>query len=145
MRFLFRVFVISVAVNYVWEMAQMPLYERMPFDSVRSWLVCFRAALGDGVIVLTIWAAGAAVFRRVHWFTPLTPLTALVALAAGATIAVGIELHALSAERWAYSSLMPILPGINVGVSPLIQLLVLPWPAMRLADYLSQRRRSSPA
>ena len=61
-------FAVSVGVNYVWEMAQMPLYQDMPFDNLRSWLLCFRASLGDGVIILAIWALGFLIFRERYWF-----------------------------------------------------------------------------
>jgi hypothetical protein len=120
-------------VNYVWEMAQMPLYEDMPFSELSSWLLCFRASLGDGLIIVAIWGIGAAVYRSVFWFRPLRIGPALLLLAAGALIAVLIELHALTARRWAYSDLMPVLPLIGTGLSPLVQLLVLPWCTMMLS------------
>ncbi len=130
-------FAVSVGVNYVWEMAQMPLYQEMPFDRLRSWLLCFRASLGDGVIILAIWAIGFAVFRERYWFAPgpdssKTSWGARLAvlLAAGGIIAVAIEIHALGTDRWAYSSLMPLVPYVEVGLSPFIQLLILPYLSM---------------
>ena len=57
----------SVAVNFAWEMAQMRLYA-----STGSWLQdsvgCLTASLGDGGMILMMWAAGAVVFRRLVWF-----------------------------------------------------------------------------
>lgn len=114
-------------------MAQMPLYQNMPFDDPQSWWLCFRASLGDGVIILLIWAIGGAVFSEYHWYRPLGPRNAVVLLLSGAVIAVGIEIHALSTGRWAYSGLMPIVPVVGVGASPFVQLLVLPWVSMALA------------
>lgn len=133
LRFLLRLFVLAVGINFVWEMAQMPLYRNMPFDDLQSWWLCFRASLGDGVIVLSIWAIGAFLFRRHGWFYPVRPLNAVVLLLSGAVIAIGIEIHALNTGRWAYSELMPLLPVIGVGASPIVQLLLLPWLSMRLA------------
>ena len=47
------VFVVAVLLNYVWEIAQMPLYQRQG-----SWLEqaahCFVPSLGDGILVLSI-------------------------------------------------------------------------------------------
>lgn len=133
LRYLLRLFVAAVGINFVWEMVQMPLYQNMPFDDPRSWWFCFRASLGDGVIILAIWAIGAALFRRIRWYRPLGPLNIMILLLTGALIAVGIEIHALSVGRWAYSELMPILPVVGVGASPLVQLLILPWVSMVLA------------
>lgn len=129
--FILRLFFISAAVNFVWEMAQMPLYENMPFDSLMSWWLCFRASLGDGIIVAFIWAIGAVLFREQRWFEVLTPLRAAILLTTGALIAVGIEYVALLRGRWSYSALMPLVPLLDVGLSPFLQLLVLPLPLMR--------------
>ena len=126
-------FVIAVVINYVWEMAQMPLYESMPFAEISSWLICLRASLGDGLIVMAIWGGGALLFRSSLWFLRRQPIPVLYLLFAGAVIAIGIELHALANGRWSYSPLMPVLPLLEVGVSPFLQLLLLPWISMWLA------------
>ena len=133
-RFILRLFIISTAVNYVWEMAQMPLYQDMPFAALSSWLLCFRASLGDGLIIVTIWTLGAGLYKQARWFRPLRRGPALLLLASGALIAVAIELHALANQRWAYSDLMPIVPWLEIGLSPFVQLLLLPWCMMILAD-----------
>jgi hypothetical protein len=135
-RFLAVLFSVAVAINFVWEMVQMPLYENMPWASLRSWLLCFRASLGDGVIVLFIWLLGALLYRRRHWFRRLTPGTVGVLLIAGAAIAVGIEVHALAVGRWSYSQYMPLVPPLGVGLSPFVQLLLLPWICMKTAHSL---------
>ena len=111
-RFIVRLFIVSTAVNYVWEMAQMPLYQDMSFAALSSWLLCFRASLGDGLIIVTIWALGAWLYKRIRWFRPLHLGTVLFLLASGALIAVAIELHALATQRWAYSELMPTVPWL---------------------------------
>lgn len=135
--FLGFLFAVAVGVNYVWEMVQMPLYQDMSFDSLRSWVLCFRASLGDGVIVLAIWTIGYAVFRERYWFARGPEISngvrgarLAVLLLSGAVIAVAIELHALGTDRWAYSSLMPLIPYAEVGASPFLQLLLLPYFSM---------------
>jgi len=115
-------------------MAQMPFYQDMPFTALSSWLLCFRASLGDGLIIVMIWALGAGLYKQVRWFRPLRLGPALLLLASGALIAVAIELHALANQRWAYSDLMPIVPWLEIGLSPFVQLLLLPWCMMILAD-----------
>jgi len=123
-------------------MAQMPLYQNMPVNDPYSWWLCFRASLGDGVIILAIWAIGAVLLRRVHWYELRRPASVAILLLSGAVIAVGIELHALATDRWAYTELMPLLPIVDVGVSPFIQLLLLPWISMVLAGRKSGVNRS---
>ena len=132
-QFLASLLLWSVAVNYPWEMIQMPLYNAMPFSDPMSWLICFRASLGDGVIIVVIWGLGAAMFKDTDWFRRKAFLPILLLLVSGAVIAVLIEIHAINTGRWAYSDLMPIIPPFNVGLSPFIQLLILPRLAMELA------------
>lgn len=145
-------FAVSVGVNYVWEMAQMPLYQDMPFNRLRSWVLCFRASLGDGVIILVIWAIGFTVFRERHWFAPARESSKgargarfALLLAAGGIMAVAIEIHALGTSRWAYSSLMPPVPYLEVGLSPFVQLLILPYLSMIWAQRLYSVYSSGPS
>lgn len=66
-RWLTILFVVSVLVNYLWEVAQAPLYKGMNNFSV-VWWHCGLAVLVDGLLVLLIYAAGWAVLRRRDWF-----------------------------------------------------------------------------
>ncbi len=132
--FMARLFAVAAAVNFVWEMAQMPLYKDMPFEEFSSWVFCFRASLGDGIIVLVIWLIGYAIFHKPRWFRTPKPARILVLLLSGAAIAITVEIHAIATGRWDYSALMPLLPIVGIGLSPFIQLLILPILSMRLAD-----------
>ena len=122
-----------MGINFIWEMAQMPLYRDMPFSALSSWWFCLRASVGDGVIVLTIWAIGAALRRQFKWFTPLGLTSVTILLLSGAMIAVAVEIQSTNTGRWAYSEFMPILPVVGAGVSPFVQSLVLPLVSMKLA------------
>ncbi|HEX9002692.1 MAG TPA: hypothetical protein VGB07_22490 [Blastocatellia bacterium] len=65
--FLLRLFVVAVLINYVWEIVQARLYVGMEnFNLV--WWHCGLAALGDGLLVLLIYAVGWGVLRRRDWF-----------------------------------------------------------------------------
>lgn len=132
-RFLVRLFLWSVILNYPWEMLQMPLYEGMLFSDPMSWLVCFRASIGDGFIILTIWGFGYLLFRQRTWFQTKNVKNISLLVLSGAVIAIAFEIHALKTGRWVYSDLMPLLPYLGVGLSPLLQLMILPWLAMKLA------------
>ncbi|MGC9313097.1 MAG: hypothetical protein ACP5IA_10435 [Sediminispirochaetaceae bacterium] len=142
-RFVLILFAVSAGINYIWEMLQMPLYEDMPFGAPGSWILCFRASIGDGFIILFIWALGSAVFRSPTWFKPLTWRGTALLLLSGLFIAAGIELHALAAGRWAYSALMPLLPVLRVGLSPVLQLLFLPFICMQVSYRAEGRRKNS--
>ena len=104
----------------------MPLYVENSnlLDSVRH---CNVPSLGDGVIVLIIFGMGWWVLRRADWFVrPRAPAYALM-LVSGLIIAILIEWVAVyGLGRWRYTALMPILPVLGVGLSPVLQMLLLP-------------------
>ena len=134
-----KVFLIAVAVNFPWEMAQAYLYAPMG-DWVTATMRCFRAAIVDGAIVLGIAVGGTAVFRRRDWCRRLGTARVLFIVVAGATIAVLIERFSLSAGRWNYGQLMPIIPGIDVGAIPVLQMMVVPL----IVFHIAARTTSSP-
>ena len=115
----------------------MPLYEGGDYDA-RTFLYCFLASLGDGLLVLLIFAAGWAWFRRREWFVPHGARGYLLMLAAGFVIAVAIERVATGTGQWRYGELMPRVFG--VGLAPVAQMLVLPPLIFRaVAAWLSSR------
>ena len=100
---LLLIFAVSVLLNYPWEVAQSPLYAGMGDIRANLWH-CFLSSLGDGVLVLLIFAAGLIVLRRMDWFELPGPRGYFVMIAAGLALAVGIEWIAVNvAQRWAYT------------------------------------------
>ena len=126
---------IAILINYVWEMAQMPLYRGMPFDELRSYLLCLKASFGDGNITVAIYIVGLILFREPYWSDKPTFWKVLYLVAAGGIVAVLIEILALRDQRWVYSPSMPLLPVVGVGLSPLLQLIILPY----LSFFLSSK------
>jgi len=120
------IFVVAVLGNYPWELAQAPLYVGM--GSVRTmWWHCFVASLGDGLMVLGIVAGGMVILRRPAWFVRPGVQGVIVMVAMGLVLGVTVEwvaVHVL--QRWAYTARMPRLPGLDVGLVPVAQMLVLP-------------------
>ena len=124
-----RLLVISVALNWAWEMAHMEAYTDMAGRSWQStvWR-CFRASMGDAALTL-VSSAGAA-----H-LAPVPPRTYAFAAGLACAIAVILERAALALGAWSYSGRMPLVPLLDVGVWPVLQLtLLVPlalWAAVR--------------
>lgn len=120
------IFMMAVLFNYPWELAQSPLYVGM--DSLSAvWWHCFVASLGDGLLVLCLFATGWAVLRQREWFMHPGVRGYAVILTMGLVIGVSIEWVAMHVtKRWAYTSQMPLVPGLGVGFVPVLQMLVLP-------------------
>ena len=137
-------FFLAIAFNYPWELAQAPLYVGM--DSLRTTLPhCFVASIGDGFLVLLIAVMGGLVFGDWHWSERPGARGYVLMATVGLMIGVGVEWAAVHvAERWSYTASMPRLPGLDVGVLPVAQMLVLPPLIFSPAKFISERRSQPP-
>lgn len=137
MRRVLAIFGSAVALNYAWELAQAPFYEGVVLPDA-LWH-CFVASVGDGVLVLVIFAAVCAAMRAVDWYLHPTSRSYLTMAIAGLAVAIAVEgwgLHV--AERWQYSALMPVVPVLEVGAVPVLQMLLLPPLIFALARRLTR-------
>jgi hypothetical protein len=119
------ILVVAVALNYVWELAQAPLYSGMRLWADRWWH-CFIASLADGLLVALIAVIGWVVLRSPTWYRRPGIYGYLLMAVSGLAIAVIIERLALANNRWSYTDDMPILPIVSVGILPVLQMIVLP-------------------
>ena len=133
-------YLVAIAAgNLVWEFAQLPLYTIWRTGSTGE--IVFAAVhctggdilIGTGSLVLALVLAGAA------WPSTSTSYRRVVAL----TVAFGLAytvfsewLNVVVRKSWAYSELMPIVPVVNAGLSPLLQWIMLPLAAF----WWAQRR-----
>jgi hypothetical protein len=139
MRSLILVFITAVLLNYLWELAQAPLYVGM--DSYNAGVLwhCFVATLGDGIMVLLIVTAGWITLRQPAWFLRPTLRGYFTMLTAGFVLALVVEWIGVRVlERWKYTENMPMLPGLNIGLVPIAQMLLLPPLIFRIISYVSQ-------
>ena len=123
---LVRLFVISVALNYPWEMGQAFLYVGMDYSAASFWH-CFVASLGDGLLLGLINFSGRMVMGDSDWFTRPGPKPFAIMVTSGLLIGVGVEwvaVHRLA--RWTYTEAMPLISGLEIGWVPVLQMLILP-------------------
>lgn len=133
------VFVVAVAFNFPWELAQAPLYQGLDDRSAAAWH-CFVASLGDGVLVLVIFSAGLCIWQRIDWFEHPRTRGYLLILATGFVLALTVEWVAVHfASRWSYTDRMPRLLGLEIGLVPILQMLVLPPLVFFVAKFLVRR------
>jgi len=130
---------VGFLLNGNWEWLQTPFYRND--DASLNQVVWFRlhCTLGDVIILMGCALGVTAVRRSTSWLAKpeLSEIALLTALGVGYT--AFSELVNLGRGAWAYSELMPLLPGTSIGVVPLLQWLVLPALALWLASRLFRR------
>ncbi len=120
----------ALLLNFPWEVLQAPLFSGMadaPFAEVIRG--CTQASLGDVVIMLIAHGTVAIAARSRHWV--LAPCGRQLALfiAVGVSITAVIEWLAMTGrwmQGWSYSPAMPVLPGVGIGLAPLLQWVLVP-------------------
>ena len=117
-------------LHLIWENAQAPLFAG--FESfVQHFPICLKATLtGDLSMMLLLYFVLALVHRDLQFLekkeTFRHPVTWILPSFVGALFAVIIELRALLEHRWSYTDAMPILPFFPVGLTPVLQMIVIP-------------------
>ena len=115
----------TVALNLAWELSQAMFYTCSK-DPVRCFWLCLRASLGDVVIVAGLYGIIALLFRDRRWFARFSWAKLMSLMIVGGIIAIGIEKYALAVHRWEYLPSMPLIPGLAVGVWPVLQMILIP-------------------
>ena len=131
-----RVYVVaSLALHLLWEFVQLPLYTLWTTASFREQaFAVVHCTAGDGMIaglslLLALMIAGSPAWPARAW-VPVW-LSVLV-IGTGYTVySEWLNVHVR--QSWAYSALMPTLPPLGTGLSPLLQWLIVPTLALHIA------------
>ena len=122
--------VFALLLNFPWEILQAPLFAGMangPFiDAIRG---CAQGTLGDAVIMLLAYWTVSGVAARRDWILAPSGRQLTLFLTVGVLITAAIEWLATRGywvQNWTYSPAMPIVPGVGIGLSPMLQWIVLP-------------------
>jgi hypothetical protein len=123
-----RYFAFAIPAHLAWEVAQLPLYTIWYEDPPGK--VAFAAihCTGGDVMITGASLLGALlVFGNRRWPDERYIAVAAPAVLTGIAYTIFSEWHNTEVRNsWAYSSLMPTLPGLGTGLSPLLQWLVIP-------------------
>jgi len=128
---------VTFILNLIWENLQMPLYTSYVWHAIWG-INCVKASLGDILIVLLMYIPIAVYKNKFAWFKNYTKTDIIIFLGIGLLIAIGFEKFALATNRWQYSSFMPIIPFINVGLSPILQMLILPFVTLKIVNTITK-------
>ena len=124
-RLILSIFFIGFFLNLIWENVQAPLYEGYT-NFWDHFMMCFWASLVDAAVILLLYSLFAIWYKDPFWIKYLNRKNGLLLMLAGAAVALGFEYWAFEYEVWAYTERMPVVGILEIGLSPLLQMMLLP-------------------
>lgn len=117
--------IVSYALQYTWEELQcLPFFNHPPV----TWMVTdmIGATIVDVVTTYIIYSIIAAISKSWSWILGkwnLKQLTLMLGL--GLVASVSFELLAKAYKSWSYTTIAPLIPGLEISVIPVLQFLLL--------------------
>ncbi|HAM96086.1 TPA: hypothetical protein DCP13_00525 [Candidatus Azambacteria bacterium] len=116
---------VGFLLNLAWEAGQNLLYAWDPKISVFIPYIFF-VSLKDTLVILAIYWLTALVRQKADWIFEMEAKDLIFAGFIGLAYALGAEFQAIQSGRWQYNELMPLIPGLEIGVTPILQMMILP-------------------
>jgi hypothetical protein len=123
--FILIMIVFAFLLNLAWELLQIPLYKNPVYD-IKHIAFCALASIADVLMVLLLYLSLALIFKDPFWIRHLKLKRVLLLVLIGGAGAVLSEMRHLSLGSWGYDDSMPLIPVVNVGISPVLQFMILP-------------------
>lgn len=124
------IFLLAFLFNVIWENLHSVLYSNYMGGKITEFIL-IRASLFDALVITII-------LLPFLYFKILKNKSWLI-IVVGVIVAALNEYYGLTTNRWAYNSLMPILPIIKMGLTPIIQLGILGYFSYKVEKYISKR------
>ncbi len=131
---LLAIFCISFALNFVWEHFHSVLYAHYQGGLITN-AILFKATLGDALFTTAL----SIPFSRINYLQ--RNLWLIIPI--GMFCAIALELFALSTGRWAYNDFMPLIPLLQTGLTPTIQLGLLGYISVRVVRFYNEYRNNA--
>ena len=125
----------SAALHLVWEIVQLPLYTIWRSETAREIATAVvHCTAGDLMIAALSLVTSLLLFGNRSWPAERFLIVQMSMLIVGVGYTIYSEwLNTVVRKSWTYTPLMPTLPWIGVGLSPLAQWLIVPSIAMLAA------------
>ena len=119
--------IFAFLLNFLWEVQQMPFFKLSDLSCTRRTINCTLATFGDVLIALTgfwtiaFFSKSRQWFRQPKWWQlSIFILVSLVITVIFEKLATGVL------NRWEYADIMPTLPVLGTGLTPIFQWIILP-------------------
>ena len=137
----------SLTAHLLWEVVQLPLYTIWTTGTgkQRAFAV-LHCTVGDAMIAGLSLLVALAVFARRTWPSTGVLRVYVASLTLGVLYTIYSEwLNTSVRGNWTYSGLMPVVPVIGTGLTPLLQWFVIPtvalWIAIGRAPWINEESK----
>ena len=146
LRSLFRFLAAIAGLNLVWEIGQLPFYTLWHNGTWQEIGYAVAHCTAGDVLIALACATAALAITRWHWPMPGRQSTlfllGFIALSVAYTI-FSEWLNTTVRMSWAYSDLMPVLPLLGTGITPLLQWIAVPILAFWLSSPTSKLTKAT--
>lgn len=139
-KYLLLIAALAFFLNLVWENAQTPLFAG-GLSIPRHIFIYTMSSVMDTLYTVGLFLGMAILWRNRRWTETLRPSHTAFVLLAGFATATLVESWAIHTSRWHYSSWMPLIPQLDVGVFPVLQLMLLPLATFHIARRIAGKSR----
>lgn len=117
--------IVSAVLHYSWEYWQCDIFYTMGSDTNHT-LLMLSATFGDVMMTIALYLLLSFVNRNFNWVvSPWHSKDYVIITLYALFLSFYFEISALFTNRWGYSDAMPLIPTTNIGMVPVIQLLIL--------------------
>lgn len=140
---IFTIFILAFILNLAWELLQGPLYSGYSFNAQHI-SFCALASVADAIMVVLLYFFLGLIYKDALWIRNLTVTRVLVIILIGGIGAIVFEARHIMVASWVYADSMPIIPYTDVGLSPILQFMILPGLIYFLSGYLLKNISHAP-
>jgi hypothetical protein len=134
-KFYLTLSLVGFTINLIWEINQMSYFSDKPGSTyLEGVFYCSLASIIDGLIIVLIYFFASKFFAVSN--LGFYVLTAML----GGLTAIIFESFAFYLKLWSYKKSMPIVPFIDVGLLPFMQLILLVPLSIFLTNFINSER-----
>ncbi|WP_335869041.1 hypothetical protein [Bacillus sp. 2205SS5-2] len=129
--------IVSLILQFSWEYGQCAIFYDMNDDLDFTSLLMWSAIWGDIMMTLILYVLISLLNQDVNWFLkPFQRKDFVIMVLYALFLSFYFEISAHYTSRWTYSSSMPLVYKTNIGVIPVLQLLLLFPLSFKISMYL---------
>ncbi|WP_139135347.1 hypothetical protein [Roseivirga sp. 4D4] len=111
-------------LSFLWENQHFTLYANYAQWMEQVYFVL--CSLADVLLIFLVYFLVALIFRNPYWIHHLAAAQILTTLLISALVSFLAEKIALYMNWWTYTDQMPLVPFLNIGLSPFLAITLLP-------------------